>query len=82
MSKSSKLAEARQKHHEATCDLEIATARWLRSCGWERTCDVPGSFWGWVKQMPDGRHVFVTESMAIKMQEDETPVPEPDEVPS
>ena len=82
MSKAEKLTEARQKHYEATCDLEIEVARWLRSCGWTRTCEFPGSCWGWIKQFPDGRYIFVPESTAIKIQESETPLPEPAEVPS
>ncbi len=67
----------------AEIDVEEARTRYLRMTGWEHTCKTPGAFWVWTKQLPDGRHLMASESLAVSMQQhlddDEEPRPEDDE---
>lgn len=42
--------------------------RYLRSRGWEHTCDNPACTWLWQKPLPDGRIVLVDGDTALSLQ--------------
>lgn len=49
-------------------DIEIETRRFLASCGWKYTCNVPGSLWLYEKELPDGRVALVDHSTALHIE--------------
>lgn len=48
--------------------LEQYEKEYLRQHGWHYTCQTPGSFWMWQKQLADGRILLVDQSHAISFQ--------------
>lgn len=55
--------------------LDFAVEAWLRDKGWKHTSTTPGCFWLWERKLDDGRTVLVERAMAVKMQDELTPVP-------
>lgn len=47
--------------------LDFAVDRWLRSRGWESTCETPGSYWLWRREIK-GHKYLVDRSHAISIQ--------------
>lgn len=47
--------------------LDFGVDRWLRSRGWKSTCETPGSYWVWLKQI-DGHEYLVDRSHAVSIQ--------------
>ena len=60
-------------------DIEIETRRFLESCGWRYTCDVPGSLWLYVKELPDGRTAMVNHNTALHIEASIAPYGDDDE---
>lgn len=48
--------------------IEEETTRVLRASGWRETCQTPGNYWLWEKQLPDGRIVLVSRQMAVSIE--------------
>ena len=49
--------------------LDNTIAQYLESTGWSYTCNTPGSYWYWTKQLPDGRIILTNRDSAVQMQE-------------
>lgn len=56
---------ALQKSQDRHDQLE---KEYLRSHGWGYTCQTPGSFWLWQKQLSDGRILLVNQKTAIHLE--------------
>lgn len=52
----------------AEMEIEAQQDKLLREAGWEKSCDFPGSFWMWVKQLKDGRTLAVSMDHAMSIQ--------------
>lgn len=65
--------ELLEKYREAESEVEAALRAFLRSMGWEHTCDTH-ALWLW-KNVVDGKELRVSESVAlhIAMEECEWP---------
>ncbi len=48
--------------------LDYESDKYLRENGWTHTCDTPGSYWLWSKELEDGRTMLVEKGMAITLQ--------------
>jgi hypothetical protein len=52
----------------AVDELEDTVSRFLTARGWERTCQVPGSYWLWKRRLPNGSVYLLESDMAAKIQ--------------
>lgn len=69
----------RLEHRLARIEDEIddEQAAYLRSCGWEYTCDVPGAYWLWTRILPNTEsRVLVPQGLALAMQKSITELAE------
>jgi hypothetical protein len=48
--------------------LECSRIDVLSACGWKYTSDTPDSVWRWVKTLPDGRTLMVSECTALRLE--------------
>ena len=47
--------------------LEHKEEKYLEEKGWTRTCDLPGSYWYWVK-LYEGNTILMSRDEAVKLQ--------------
>lgn len=64
---------------EAEDQVTALQHRFLRSMGWEETCDT-GALWLWKKEI-NGKHMRVSLAAAMHLAEDECPYPVEETLP-
>jgi hypothetical protein len=62
------IEQLRDDIQDAENQLEHFRSRYLTACGWEYTCDTPGSYWLWTKTI-DGTRYAVSADLALSMQD-------------
>ena len=53
----------------AFADAKLLQHKYLEQHGWKYTCDTPGCYWLWERQLKDGRVLLCSESEAMTVTE-------------
>ena len=61
--------ELLEKIEDAEMALGNRRDTFLRASGWTYTCETPGCFWMWQKELPDGRVILVDANRAVTLEE-------------